>query len=49
MFVVGREDHNIAVFDLRAGKFMHRLSGHTSWVYGLAFDETTLFSVRRLP
>lgn len=40
----GREDQHIAVFDLRAGRFMCRLTGHTSWVYGLALDDTTLFS-----
>jgi hypothetical protein len=44
-----REDQHIAVFDLRAGKFMCRLTGHTSWVYGLALDDTTLFSVRTCP
>jgi hypothetical protein len=44
--VLRREDQHIAVFDLRAGRFMCRLTGHTSWVYGLALDDTTLFSVR---
>jgi WD40 repeat protein len=40
----GREDQHIAVFDLRAGKMMCRLTGHSAWVYGLALDGSTLFS-----
>lgn len=37
-FISGSRDHSARMWDFRAGKPLHTLSGHTDWVRGVACD-----------